>query len=320
VNRKVHAGFASSRWGSSTVKKLTTSASSDWNVLGFIGSKEEANIIKDKIRGCLQTHLNLEMSEEKTLITHAKTEFARFLGYDIHTQRSTTRRVNGLIGLRVPKEVVKKWKRKYSRQGKPIQKGSLINLTVAEIIQQYETELRGLYEYYKYANNVGKAISEVKYCMKVSLVKTLANKLKIRARQVYRKYEVRNPAGIQVTLKNGKKVSFGHFPITRQRYGQPINDNKRIFIASRNELIERLEADCCEIPGCNAPAVEGHHIRALKDLKKKYQGKKEIPVWVETMIARRRKTLMVCADHHRQIHDGRYDGPNLKRLADWRAP
>lgn len=289
-------------------------------ILGFIGSREEAQEIKHKISAMLQSRLKLEMSEEKTLITHAKTEFARFLGYDIHIQMSTVRkRVNGLIGLRVPKDVVKKWERKYSRNGKPIQRGSFINLTVAEIIRQYETELRGLYEYYKYANNVGAALSKIKTCMKTSLVKTLANKLKIRARKVFQKYEVRNPAGIQVILKDGRKVSFGHFPLTRQRYGQSINDNQRIFVAGRNELIERLEADYCEIPGCNATVVEGHHIRALKDLKKKYEGKQEIPLWVETMIARRRKTLMVCAYHHRQIHDGRYDGPNLKRLADRRA-
>ena len=50
-------------------------------LLGFVGPKEEAEEIKQRLRTFLQEELRLELSEAKTLITHAKTETARFLNY-----------------------------------------------------------------------------------------------------------------------------------------------------------------------------------------------------------------------------------------------
>ncbi len=79
----------------------------------------------------------------------------------------------------------------------------------------------------------------------------------------------------------------------------------------RNELLKRLEADACEI--CRSTDnVQAHHIRKLANLKKKYKGK-EPPVWVQKMIAIRRKTLFVCKKHHDEIHQGKYDGKKLAR-------
>ena len=52
-------------------------------LLGFIGPRDEAEAIKRRIGEFLRDQLKLELSEEKTLITHARTEHARFLGYDI---------------------------------------------------------------------------------------------------------------------------------------------------------------------------------------------------------------------------------------------
>lgn len=290
-------------------------------ILGFSGPKAEAKEITEMLRNFLKDDLNLELSQEKTVITHAKTEKAHFLGYHIHTLHCPTRRsINGRIGLRVPREVKVKWIAQYSKNGKPISRGSRINLTVPEIVRTYETELRGLYEYYKYAYNVSREISDVKYVMKVSLVKTIAEKLKIRASQVYRRYGTKNPSGIRVTLDNGKTVDFGQFPVVRRRkFEVQMMDDVAVYFAGRNELIERLENDICEIPGCENTAVQGHHIRALKDLKRKYGKGKQVPLWVEAMISRKRKSLMVCAHHHQEIHGGKYDGPKLNTLANWRA-
>jgi len=54
----------------------------DW-LLGFVGPKAEAEEIKQKLARFLREELKLELSEEKTLITHAASQPARFLGYDI---------------------------------------------------------------------------------------------------------------------------------------------------------------------------------------------------------------------------------------------
>jgi Lon protease-like protein len=57
----------------------------DW-VLGFSGPKTEAEEIKRELRDFLRETLKLELSEEKTLITHARTEAAKFLGYHLVSQ------------------------------------------------------------------------------------------------------------------------------------------------------------------------------------------------------------------------------------------
>ena len=82
-------------------------------VLGFIGPKAEAGQIKESLETLLQDSLKLELSKEKTLITHATSQAARFLGYELVNQqandkldRNGQRQVNGRIGLRVPAKVI----------------------------------------------------------------------------------------------------------------------------------------------------------------------------------------------------------------------
>src|ERR1019366_6371971 len=76
----------------------------DW-LLGFAGPRHEAEEIKEKIAAFLRDELRLELSPSKTLITHAASQAARFLGYEIKAQHSDTkitrnrRAVNGAIGL-----------------------------------------------------------------------------------------------------------------------------------------------------------------------------------------------------------------------------
>ena len=82
-------------------------------LLGFSGPKCEAVQIKQRLGQFLREQLKLELSESKTLITHARTGRARFLGYDIVTQhcdnkldRRGRRTTNATFGLRVPREAI----------------------------------------------------------------------------------------------------------------------------------------------------------------------------------------------------------------------
>src|SRR3954447_15593222 len=74
-------------------------------LLGFAGPKSEAEAIRDRLSAFLAQELGLELSAEKTPITHASTEKARFLGYDISVVQCDTkitgnrRSVNGGIAL-----------------------------------------------------------------------------------------------------------------------------------------------------------------------------------------------------------------------------
>src|SRR5215510_16603678 len=93
-------------------------------LLGFIGPKVEAQQIKAQLKGYLEDTLKLELSEEKTLITHVRTERARFLGYEITRFHDDTRHdkdgrrsINGDISLRIPKKVVHARCHRYMHNG-----------------------------------------------------------------------------------------------------------------------------------------------------------------------------------------------------------
>ncbi|GAA1240566.1 hypothetical protein GCM10009665_34290 [Kitasatospora nipponensis] len=97
----------------------------DDHLLGFTGPKVEAEQIKHRLAEFLRDELKLELSQEKTLVTHARTGSARFLGYEITTQHNDTkktgryRRVNGRIALRVPRGVIKAKCEPYLARGQP---------------------------------------------------------------------------------------------------------------------------------------------------------------------------------------------------------
>ena len=106
-------------------RRLKYTRYADDHILGFIGPKAEAEEIKAKLAKFLRETLGLELNQQKTLITHARSQHARFLGYDITVQHSRDkitggrRTVNGTIALRVPRDVIKAQTARYRRRGKP---------------------------------------------------------------------------------------------------------------------------------------------------------------------------------------------------------
>jgi group II intron reverse transcriptase/maturase len=295
-------------------------------ILGLIGPRSEAEAIKAAIGEFLREKLNLEMSPTKTLVTHARTERARFLGYAISTQHSDSklsrvhtqhgtykkRSANGQIRLGIPHGLVTEHKRRYQRKGKPIHEPALLTFSDAHIIDQYQQRFRGLAEYYKYAMDRWR-LYELQYVMQVALAKTLANKHKTSLGKIYRGYSGRLEAEgrqwrvlqTEVPTKNGSHLAyFGAISLKVVRPGsKPIYDRR--FVNSvrnvRSELIHRLQADTCELCGSQED-IEVHHVRKLADLKR--PGRKEKPEWVKRMAALRRKTLIVCRPCHLNIHYG----------------
>lgn len=286
-------------------------------LLGFIGSHEEAVQIKTEIRQFLIETLKLELSEEKTLITHARTERARFLGYDVHVlqndkihTRGNKRRFNGVITLSVPSEVVRQKRALYMQNDKPVHRSEILNDSVYDIIVQYQREYRGMVEYYRLAYNLS-IMNKLKWAVEVSLTKTLASKLKITVRQVYKQFGtvLKQGNGIykgiqQIVPREGKKpliATWGGISLKCNRKAV-INDNLIMRWASRTELEQRLLAQICEVCG-TTKNIEVHHIRAMRDLQQ--PGRKEKPLWIEMMATRQRKTLVVCHDCHMNIEYGR---------------
>ena len=303
----------------------------DDTLFGFIGPKAEAEEIKGKIANWLKENLKLSFSIEKTLITNATSDAAHFLGYEIvaqranekHNSQSGHRTVNGKMGLRVPADVVQSRCARYMQKGVPAHRNELVQDDDFTIISRYQAEYRGLVNYYLLAINVA-WLHKLHWVMQTSLLRTLARKHRTSLKAMSEKYRAttETPYGklscleIVVERENGKKplvAQFGGIPLRRQEKAiitdlDPVYSQRRGH--DRNELIKRLLAEKCELCGSRTN-IEVHHIRKLADLKEK--GRREKPRWVKRMAERRRKTLIVCATCHENIHRGHAEPQSRKQ-------
>jgi group II intron reverse transcriptase/maturase len=303
-------------------------------LLGFNGPRHEAEEITRQLRAFLRDSLKLDLSEAKTLITHARTTPARFLGYEIgvihnnHLCDPTGRRAsNGTIGLKVPVEVARAKCRLYQKRGKAACRTERILDTDFSIIAQFQQEFRGIVEYYRLAYNLAPQFTRLKFVMEQSLTKTLARKFRVRVPKVYDRYRTTLATpdgprkGLQVRIEREGRAplvaQWGGINLKRRLDSAILDDApKPVRNATRSELIVRLLADTCELCGSQEHIVV-HHVRHLKDLR--HKGRSAPPAWVEKMAARRRKTLVVCRACHHAIHAGRADGHQITSNQHWRA-
>ena len=229
-----------------TDKRLKYVRYADDFLIAVNGTREECEAIKAKLTDFVRDTLKMELSQEKTLITHSNTP-ARFLGFDVRVRRDASvkrsgkrkmRTMNNKVELNIPlKDKVETYLLSHSiakRDGKrliPIHRPILLNRTDLEIVMIYNAELRGLCNYYAIASNF--------------------NKL----------------------------VYFGYSHNT-------------------TSFEERLKAKVCEVCGCtDSDSYEIHHVNKVKNLK----GKAD---WEKVMLAKRRKTIVVCHKCHMRIHHG----------------
>ena len=303
-------------------------------LLGLIGTKAEAIWIRDRLETFLRGDLKLELSLEKTLVTHASTGSAKFLGYEVsiakqnnHLSSSGRRSINGEVSLRVPRKVVLDIRNRYCRRGKPMHRAELLNESDYTIIQRFQSVLRGLYNYFCMGLNVSRRMATIKWILQTSLVKTLANKHRCSVRQIYRRYGTVTVGGykvLQVVIKRPERdpliATFGGLPLIRriEGFGCGLLDSESDWWKPgglRSEVVQRLLASKCELCGANGP-VQMHHIRKLSDLSK--PGRRPKKTWEIAMSALRRKSLAVCETCHQAIHSGRHDGITTRQTY-WRA-
>src|SRR5260370_1843144 len=162
-------------------RRLRYSRYADDHIRGFIGPKAEAEEIKAKLAGFLRETLRLELSQAKPLISQARTQPARFLGYDIIVQHCDTkltggcRAANGKIALRVPPDVVRAQCARYRQHGKPWHRSRLQNLPDYDIVRIYGAEYRGVVNYYLLAQDVSR-LHTLQWNALTSMLKTLGAK------------------------------------------------------------------------------------------------------------------------------------------------
>lgn len=301
-------------------KKIVYVRYADDFLIGVNGTKEECQQIKSLLKEYLTEHLRLELSDEKTKITHSS-DCARFLGYYVRVRRNNQlkKRSDGVIQrtLNLSIELLVPLKDKIERfmldnkiaiidkdgKFKPMHRNALVNNTDLEIVDNYNAQTRGICNYYSMASNFGR-LDYFVYLMEYSCLKTLARKHQRSIGQMIDKYRYGKTWAIPYETKSGKK----YMPIVRftdmrakrkSRYSHDIDKIVNPHYGF-NELDKRISAKKCEICGAENIAFEIHHINKLKNLKGK-------ELWEKVMISRKRKTLVVCKKCHYKIHGRTFD-------------
>ena len=318
--RKVESEIVNTPYGlnmDETFKRLKYVRYADDFLIGVIGSKAECVGIKANIARFMSEELNLELSDEKTLITHAQ-HAAKFLGYEVsirksqalrHNRNGVLRRpFNGRIVLRVANEVVKKKLLDYDAISvgqvngkevwKPKSRSYMIGMKPEDIMAQYNAEIRGFYNYYSIANNISYLGNSFGFNMEYSMFKTIAQKQNSTLAQTIKK--LRKGKNFIVSYVDGKgqkrtRVFYNEGFKRKTAKGHTQYDNlPNTNISPYPSLIERLKTEVCELCGAEGKTVM-HHVRTLKDLK----GNNE---WEQQMFKRHRKTLAVCETCNAKIH------------------
>ena len=301
-------------------------------LIGIIGSKQEALKVMSDVTEFVESELDLEVSKEKSSVVDPKQGFT-FLGYEVKCRREgkrvkcvvghrsdggktygTKRTITEHIHLGVPRDRIHKFcsLRGYGDYeggyGNSKSRSALLNLSDYEIISQYNAEMRGYANYYN--------LSPVLYLNKLhwiwinSLFKTLAGKHRTSRTKIASR--LRQPDGRYVyrELRKGKLYELEVFQL-KSRSVSSIGSMDLLpntyKYSARTELLDRMAADCCEYCGTKTGYLEVHHVRKLKDIKDGTES------WKRLMIARNRKTLVLCKDCHIDLHRGKL--PDYRNFA-----
>jgi group II intron reverse transcriptase/maturase len=295
-------------------RRLRYTRYADDHLLGFTGPKAEAEQIKDQMATFLRDELKLELNPDKTLVTHARTRAARYLGYEIITQSSNTkitrgrRSINGTVALRVPLDVIKAKCAPYLRNGKPEARTAMCNLDDYDIVKTYAAEYRGIVQYYLLATDVWR-FARLRWTAETSMLKTLAAKHQSTVSKIATKHKaaIETPHGPRTCFearvdRNSKQplvARFGGIPLARTKDATLVDRVPPPVTYPFKELTVRLRKGRCEL--CQEPGkVQVHQIRRLAQLEPPGPDQ---PAWATLMARKRRKTLVVCHPCHHAIHD-----------------
>lgn len=306
---------------SQTDKEIRYVRYADDFIIGVRGSREDCEEIKRKLSCFIRDSLKMELSEEKTLITHSNT-YARFLGYDMRIRRSNVIKPNGRgttqrtmsnhmelavpLGDKIQPFLFKHGvvKQKENGELEPVHRNDLLRLTDLEIVSAYDAELRGICNFYYLAGNFYK-LHYLSYLMEYSCLKTLAFKHRCTIGKIKEKFSDKKGGWcIPYETKKGMK----HLYLSKHSdcaKGKEASDTipgmTMIHKHTRSTLESRLKAKTCELCGCTeSRQFEIHHVNKLKNLKGK-------ELWEVMMIAKRRKTMVVCYECHKKIHNQSFE-------------
>jgi len=278
-------------------------------VIGVNGAKADADRIKVDVKAFLRDKLKLTLSDEKTKVTHSS-EPVRYLGYDFSVSRSRDCKRNkrgvmqrswyGVVSLYVPHEKWESKLREYevleiskgadgTEQWKAVHRKKLINNRDIDIIMKYNQEIRGIYNFYRLANNVS-VLHKFDYIMQTSMYRTFGAKYKSSVSKLKPRYMRDGVWGVDYPTKTGmKRLEYYHDGFRKK----PVPDNSSVDLLPQrryggvNTLASRLRAGKCELCGGKTNDIRIHHVKALKELTGKDAAE-------TLMMKKRRKSIALC--------------------------
>ena len=289
---------------------------------GYIGTKKEANEIFHKIKSYIENELKLEISENKSKITD--TSNIKFLGYHIsrakyngqritHINDNKVRRHNNRLIFKLDSStainIVKRKGYGDYVNNQSMHRSYLINFDDIEIVKQYNAEIRGLYNYYKYASNAKHILYRIQWLAHYSMIKTLGGKHKCSVAQVFKRKIIKTKTenGLKLWYCEAKDKIVEVFNINKMetydifKYNNDdkISDNFEIkTINIRSSALKKLMAENCEICGKSSSDVSIvlHHKNKIRNVPNTN------PIWTKVQKMRNRKTIAVCHNCHMKIH------------------
>ena len=322
---EIQKTFPSTNQHDSNYKRFRFCRYADDFIIGIIGSRDDAMMVMENVKAYLRDKLKLDTSPEKTRIEKGEKGIT-FLGYGIRTTKGDKilrqkmkgryvrrRTLTENLRLEVPKNKPMEFCQKngYGNWDKnhPIHRSNLLSSSDVEIINIYNAELRGFANYYYLACDMKKRLKRLEFIANGSLHKTLANKHQIKQTTIIARMKVGRGEYVHQYTVKGKSRKITVFKLKHLQKPEACEDKLPFVIISRtSELIKRLEANRCEYCG-DMDLLESHHIRRMKDVRSRDNPQ----MWEKVMVARNRKTLILCRECHNLLHAGKLPDSRYQR-------
>ncbi len=306
----------------------------DW-IVGVWGSHALAEEIKQDIKTFLHDHLRLTLNEDKTRITHARTEEAFFLGTVLKLggqgEAKLTLQTNGhgkafkrrstgwetVMKAPLPKLLKRVSDRGFcTKEGTPTPKSGWAYLDVDQLIRLYSGINRGVQNYYRFTDNWAH-LQRIQYILQFSLAMTLGRKFKISTPKVFKRfgktltYVIKDKEG-----KEKKAVSF-YLNHDWAKDRDAFQSGKQTTIdLIRTEMSMRSRSTvtkpCCICGETRDTAhIVMHHVRHIRKLS----AKRQATGFNRILRMLNRKQIPVCTACHDHIHRGTYDSLKLSDMA-----
>lgn len=297
-------------------------------IIGFTGTKAEADEIKSQVESFLYDRLQLKTNEAKSSINHSSDRGIKYLGYFIRFLPKNKTIIDPKVSyrdgegkgpqlkniainqaqLRIPVEFI--LRRAVDRGYAKIRKSGSIrasscrklsSLPDKQIVIRFSSIIRGLMEYYSPANKRSDLWSIVALYRK-SCALTIADKHKLKtAAAVYKKYG----PNIKVTDPVKKKETVLFYPTTLKTTGNFKLGKKDVSLSDK--IMDPIQGSyrqnnkseqTCEWPHCDRTVgLEQHHINPVRNIKGK-KGVSQYEVWLRK---KQRQTVTLCREHHMEV-------------------